>query len=189
MRKIIYVEIDEEVTSIYDRVKRVKQKDIFLVVPRKAILFQSVVNLRILKSKMEKDEKVLHLITTDRVGRHLADQIGLAVHSNIEVEELKAPEEEAVTMRIEPIQARRNEILKDTPKRVTEKKITIGELIREYRESAKKKGKKVASSADLSNVYNYVKPNRKFLFFILALSLGLFWTYYLYCSSWCDRLY
>jgi hypothetical protein len=175
MRKVVYVEIDEEVTSVYDRVKRAKQKDIYLVVPRKAILFQSVVNLRILKSKLEKDGKVLCLITTDRIGRHLASQIDVPVYSNIEVEEVKVPEDEAPKMRIEPIQARRNEILKDIPKRVMEKKITIGELIKEYRDSNKKKGKKGSGgSGDGSGIYNYVRPNRKFLFFILALSLGLF---------------
>jgi hypothetical protein len=173
MKKVVYVEIDEEVTSVYDRVRRAKQKDIYLVVPRKAILFQSIVNLRILKSKLDKDKKKLHLITTDRIGLHLAQQVGIPVYSNIEVEEIRVPEEQAPKMRIEPIQARRNEVLKDLPKRVMEKKITIGELIREYRDKNKKKGKKGGSS-DPGGVYNYVRPNRKFFFFILALSLGLF---------------
>ena len=172
MRKVVYIEIDEEVTAIYDRVKRAKQKDIYLVVPRKAILFQSVVNLRILKSKLEKDKKKLYLITTDRIGIHLAQQADIPVYHNIEVEEIKAPDEDTPKMRIEPIQARRNEVLKDLPKRVMEKKITIGELIKEYRDS-KKKTKK-GSSTELAGVYNYVRPNRKFLGFILVLSLGLF---------------
>jgi len=172
MKKVVYIEIDEEVTAIYDRVKRAKQKDIYLVVPRKAILFQSVVNLRILKSKLEKDKKKLHLITTDRIGIHLAEQADVPVYHNIEVEEVKAPDQDTPKMRIEPIQARRNEVLKDLPKRVMEKKITIGELIKEYRDS-KKKAKK-GGSTELAGVYNYVRPNRKFLAFILALSLGLF---------------
>ena len=172
MRKVVYIEIDEEVTAVYDRVKRAKQKDIYLVVPRKAILFQSVVNLRILKSKLEKDKKKLHLITTDRIGIHLAQQVGIPVYHNIEIEEVKVPNEETPKMRIEPIQARRNEVLRDLPKRVMEKKITIGELIKEYRESNKKNSKK--GSTELAGVYNYVRPNRKFLGFILALSLGLF---------------
>ena len=174
MKKVVYVEIDEEVTSIYDRVKRAKQKDIYLVVPRKAILFQSVVNLRILKSKLEKDGKSLRMITTDRIGVHLAGQVAIPVYSNIEVEEVKAPEEETPTMRIEPIQARRNEVFKDAPKRVTEKKITIGELIKEYRDRNKSKGKKGSGAGDIGGIYNYVRPNRKFLFFILLLSVGLF---------------
>lgn len=172
MKKVVYIEIDEEVTAVYDRVKRAKQKDIFLVVPRKAILFQSVVNLRILKSKLEKDKKRLHLVTTDRIGIHLAEQAEIPVYHNIEVEEVKAPDKETPKMRIEPIQARRNEVLRDLPKRVMEKKITIGELIKEYRNNNKKS--KRGKSSELAGVYNYVRPNRKFLAFILVLSLGLF---------------
>jgi hypothetical protein len=170
MKKVIYIEIDEEITSIYDRVKRVKQKDIYLVVPRKAILFQSIVNLRILNSKLQDDSKRLILVTTDRIGRHLAEQIGIPAYSNLEIEEVKAKSSETPQMRIEPIQARRNEVLKDLPRRVMEKKITIGELIREFRD----KNKKNKKSKDDSGGYHFVRPNRKFLFFIVFISIILF---------------
>ena len=172
MKKVIYIEIDEEITSIYDRMRRVKQKDIFLVVPRKAILFQSVVNLKILKSKLDGDKKNLVIITTDRMGRHLAEQIGLKVYNQIEVEELKVPSDDSPQMRIEPIQARRNEVLKDLPRRFKEKKITIGELVKEFR--AKSKKDKKASGGDSMSTFNFVRPNRKLLILILVISIGLF---------------
>lgn len=171
MKKFIYIEIDEEVTSIYDQIKRATQDDIYLVVPKKAILFQSVVNLKILKSKMDKKKKNLHLITTDSIGRHLASEVGIPVYSNIKMEEVKMPEDKVSQMRIEPIQASRNEIFRDLPKRVMEKKVTIGELIRELRDKTKKTKK---SATEIIGVYNYIRPNRKFFGFILALSLGLF---------------
>jgi hypothetical protein len=171
LKKVVYVEIDEEITSIYDRVKKSKQKEIFLVVPRKAILFQSVVNLRILNSKLGGEGKKLVLITTDRMGRHLAEQIGIQVYNQIEVEEIKAPQDDNPKMRIEPIQARRNEVLKDLPRRFTEKKITIGELIKQFRDQDKK-GKK--SSGDVLSSFSFVRPNRKLLALILVISVGLF---------------
>jgi len=171
LKKVVYVEIDEEITSIYDRVKKSKQKEIFLVVPRKAILFQSVVNLRILNSKLGGEGKKLVLITTDRMGRHLAEQIGIQVYNQIEVEEIKAPQEDNPKMRIEPIQARRNEVLKDLPRRFTEKKITIGELIKQFRDQDKK-GKK--NSGDVLSSFSFVRPNRKLLALILVISIGLF---------------
>ena len=171
MKKVIYIEIDEEITSIYDRMKRVKQKEIYLVVPRKAILFQSVVNLKILASKLKDDGKKLVLITTDRMGKHLAEQIGIPVYTQIEVEEIKAPSEDSPKMRIEPIQARRNVVLKDLPQRFKEKKITIGEMIKQFREQDKK-GKK--SSGDTFDTFSFVRPNRKLLALILIVSIGLF---------------
>ncbi|MBU0578024.1 hypothetical protein KJ742_04540 [Patescibacteria group bacterium] len=174
MKKVVYIEIDEEITSIYDRIKRVKQKEIYLVVPRKAVLFQSVVNLKILSKKLKELKKKLIIITTDRMGRHLAEQIGLPVYSQIEVEEIKAPEEESPKMRIEPIQARRNEVLRDLPRRFTEKKITIGELIKEYRAQSKKNKKDSKGLGDSMAAFNFVRPNRKFLALILLVSIGLF---------------
>ncbi len=171
MKKVFYIEIDEEITSIYDRVKRAKQKEIYLVVPRKAILFQSVVNLKILKSKLEGDGRNLSLVTTDRMGRHLAEQIGLKVYSQIEVEEIKAPPEDNPKMRIEPIQARRNEVFKDVPRRFTEKKITIGELLKNFRDQDKKQKK---GSSEAAGIFNFVRPNRKLLVLILLISVGLF---------------
>jgi len=171
MKKVIYIEIDEEITSIYDRVKRVKQKDIYLVVPKKSILFQSVVNLKILNSKLKGDGKKLIIITSDRMGRHLAEQVEIPVHSQIEVEEIKAPVEDSPQMRIEPIQARRNVILKDQPQRSKEKKITIGELIKQFRAQSKKKKK---DGVDLMSSFGFGRPNRKLLVTILVISVGLF---------------
>lgn len=171
MKKVIYIEIDDEVTSIYDQIRRVKQKEIFLVIPRKAIIFQSVINLRILKSKVEGDKKNLFIVTTDRIGMHLAAQVGITVYSNIKIEEVKATKTRAATTNIEPLQAKRNEVLRDLPRRIIEKKTTIGELIREYRDRHKKTKK---GNTEIAGVYSYVRPNRRFLGFVMALSLGLF---------------
>ena len=170
MKKVIYIEIDDEVTSIYDQIRRVKHKDIYLVIPRKAIIFQSVINLRILKSKLETDKKNLYLVTTDRIGMHLASQVGIPVYANLKIEEKTSKGKTAVT-EIAPIQAKRNEILKDLPKRIIERKTTIGELIREYRDSYKNSKK---GNTEILGVYSYVRPNRRFLGFVMALSLGLF---------------
>ena len=171
MKKVVYVEIDDEVTSIYDQIKRVKQKDIYVVIPRKSILFQSVVNLKILKRKMDEAKKNLYLVTTDRIGKHLAEQAGIPTYEKVKVEEIKARGEKKASTQIEPIQARPNSVLKDIPKRVREKKITIGELIRDFRDQHSKSKKK---STEIEGVYHYVRPNRRFLGFILAVSLGLF---------------
>ena len=171
MKKVIYIDIDDEVTSIYDQIRRVKQKDIYLVIPRKAIIFQSVVNLKILKSKLDEAKKNLYLVTTDRVGAHLATKIGIPVYSNLKIEEVKLPKQKASKTEIEPMQAKRNEILKELPKRIMEKKTTIGELIRDYRNQNKKDKK---GNTEILGVYSYIRPKRRFLGFIIALSIALF---------------
>lgn len=171
MKKVIYIDIDDEVTSIYDQIRRVKQKDIYLVIPRKAIIFQSIVNLRILKSKTAEAKKNLHLVTTDRVGAHLAAKVGLPVYENLKIEEVKLPKQKTSRTEIEPMQAKKNEVFRDLPKRIIEKKTTIGELIREYRHQNKKDKK---GNTEVLGVYSYIRPKRRFLGFIIALSIALF---------------
>jgi len=171
-RQIIYVEIDEEVTSIFDRVKNIRKKEIWLVVPRKAVLFQSVVNLKILKKKLSEKRKKLIIVTTDRNGRHLSGKIGLPVMSRVEVEKTEAESEDSPQMKIQPIQARRNVVSEEeTPKRFSEKKISIRELIQEFR-LKDRKHKKQAETPTPS--FRFARPSRKFLALILIASIGLF---------------
>jgi len=172
-RQIIYVEIDEEVTSIFDRIKNIRKKEILLVVPRKSILFQSMVNLKILKKKLAERKKKLVIVTTDRNGRHLAEKAGLTVMSRVEVEKSEAPPEENPQIKIQPIQARRNIAPKEeTPQRFTEKKISIRELIQEFRIKDRKKKKQTDDKALTS--LRFARPSRKFLALIIIVSAGLF---------------
>lgn len=172
-RQVVYIEIDEEITSVFDRIKNIRREEILLVVPRKAMLFQSLINLKILKNKMTGKGKKLIIVTTDRNGKHLAEKIGLKVMNRIEVKESKAQSDETPQMKIQPIQARRNEeaMKEETPKRFTEKKISIRELISDFRMKSRH-GKKHA--ADYSGSFQFVKPSRKFLILIILVSFGLF---------------
>jgi len=170
-RQIVYIEIDEEIASIYDRIKNIRKKEILLVVPKKAILFQSGVNLKILKQKCEAKGKILVLVTTDRNGIHLADKVGLKTLSRIEVEESKAPEEQNPQVLIRPLQAMRNEAeQEEVPHRVMEKKMSIRELVQEYRMRDRRSKKKSETGFTLPLSHS----SRKALMLIIGLSVGLF---------------
>lgn len=174
-RQIIYVEIDDEVTVIFDRIKNIRKKEILLVVPKKALLFQSVVNLRILKKKLIERDKKLIIVTADENGKHLAAQVGIPVMRRVEIErKLISKEDEMVAskMKIQPIQARRNLSLKEErPQRFTEKKVSIRELIQEFRSKDNNHKKK---SPDYNISLSRIKPSRKFLLMIVFFSVGLF---------------
>ena len=68
-KKILYLEIDDEITTIYDRIKHARVKEIILVVPKHAELFSSIVNLRILKRKTDELEKHIEIMTNDPYGK------------------------------------------------------------------------------------------------------------------------
>ncbi|MEI6039805.1 MAG: hypothetical protein WCP93_00410 [Candidatus Berkelbacteria bacterium] len=86
MDEIIYLEPDEEITSVIDKMKNAQNKHLGLVVPRGATLLQSVVNLRLLAKEAEVLGKEIAIVTTDQIGSNLAAQVGLPVYNSVKQE-------------------------------------------------------------------------------------------------------
>lgn len=82
--QIFYLETNEEVPSIIDRITKALDTDIALVVPKGALLIQSIVNLKLIKRECEKIGKSMVLVTSDKIGRNLASQVGISVYERIE---------------------------------------------------------------------------------------------------------
>lgn len=122
--KIIYLEVDEEITSIIDRISGVSSKKIILVVPRTATLLQSMVNLKLLKKQADDLKKNIIIVTSDVIGRNLVDQVGLPVFKELErnmfaLSREEQFEQELVTSDVEPSKAAEAvsvEVEKDQPK-------------------------------------------------------------------------
>jgi len=83
MDEIIYLESDEEITSVIDKLKQSKANRLSLVVPREATLLQSVVNLKLLLKEAESLGKEIAIITADKIGRNLAAQVGITVFESV----------------------------------------------------------------------------------------------------------
>ncbi len=83
MDEIIYLEPDEEITSAIDKIKKAKNSNLGLVVPRDATLLQSVVNLRLISKEAALLGKNIAIVTADKIGRNLAAQVGLPVYNSI----------------------------------------------------------------------------------------------------------
>jgi len=117
-RKILYLEIDEEITSVIDRLKKTAEADIHLVVPKEAALLQSIVNLKLLKKQADSLGKQIQIITHDKVGRNLAEQVGIHSVSKIGEEPKAAqqkppvePEQEIVYKEKEPVVEETKEVV------------------------------------------------------------------------------
>lgn len=81
--KILYLEPDEEITSVIDRIRGIDDTEIAIVVPRRAGLLQSIINLKLLRFQSEQMKKRLSIVTTDKSGRNLASAVGLTVYQKI----------------------------------------------------------------------------------------------------------
>lgn len=91
MDDILYLEPDEEITSIVDKVKASKGNLVGLVVPKGALFVQSVVNLRLVLAEAERHHKKLAIVTADNVGRNLAAQVGIDVYDSVRAEHPTEP--------------------------------------------------------------------------------------------------
>jgi hypothetical protein len=82
----IYVEVSDEITTVIERMKQANDLVVALVVPKGAILLQSIVNLKLAKKAAADANKEVILVTTDKIGRNLATQVGIAVYSRLDAQ-------------------------------------------------------------------------------------------------------
>jgi len=94
MNEIFYLEADEEITSVIDRLRKAESKSVAFVIPRGGSLAQSIVNLKLLKKSAAKLGIDFSLVTTDRISRNLASQVGLSVFSKVSEAEKAVPKED-----------------------------------------------------------------------------------------------
>ncbi len=79
MREIHYIDIDEEIISAVGRLRKSGQGDNVFIFPKRALILQSIVNLRLLEREAKKLGKKIIVVSQDEAGRKLAEKAGLLV--------------------------------------------------------------------------------------------------------------
>ncbi|HAT74372.1 MAG: hypothetical protein US30_C0010G0035 [Candidatus Moranbacteria bacterium GW2011_GWF2_36_839] len=108
-----YIDIDEEITSIVERLKKARASEIIIVAPKRALLIQSIVNLRILKKEADENDIQLMMVTQDKLGKILIEKAGIFVQQkmdNISDEEINLNEGEMTGAQNYPNENEINEI-------------------------------------------------------------------------------
>lgn len=80
----IYIDIDDEITSIIDKVANAKHKIVALVLPKRATVLQSIVNMKLLKRSGDAHKKQLVLITSEAGLLPLAGAVKLHVAKTLQ---------------------------------------------------------------------------------------------------------
>jgi hypothetical protein len=75
--KTLYIDIDEQITEVVKKVSALKGRQILLVIPRKAVLFNNVVHFKILKKSADKEGKELQIFTNDDKGLQMIEKAGI----------------------------------------------------------------------------------------------------------------
>ncbi len=80
----IYIDVDDEITSIIDKVENAKEKVVALVLPKRSTALQSIVNMRLLKRSSENANKNVVLITAESALLPLAGAVSIHVAKNLQ---------------------------------------------------------------------------------------------------------
>jgi len=80
-KDVIYIDVDDEITAVIDKVQSSSSKIVALVLPKRAAVMQSIVNMKLLKRSAESANKRLVLVTTEAGVLPLAGLVGLHVAS------------------------------------------------------------------------------------------------------------
>jgi hypothetical protein len=82
-KDIIYVDQEDEIASIIEKVKSCQNKIVALVPPKKSQTLKSSVNMKLIKKTTDKQKKKLVLVTNDQALVRLASLAGLYVASDL----------------------------------------------------------------------------------------------------------
>lgn len=79
----IYIDIDDEITTVIDKLHGSDAKLVALVLPKRAAVFQSIVNMKLLKRAADSSKKNMVLITTEAGLLPLAGAAGIHVAKSL----------------------------------------------------------------------------------------------------------
>jgi hypothetical protein len=97
--KTIYLEPEEEIVSVIDRLAQTKSREVSLVVPAGAQIWQNPINLRLLKRESDNLGKEITLFVPDDLKAEVAEKVGFSVKKdkNPPFELIREEKEEPIT--------------------------------------------------------------------------------------------
>lgn len=81
MRETHYIDIDEEIITAVSRLRQSAESEHVFVFPKRALILQSIVNLRLLDREAKKLGKKIIVMSQDEAGKKLAEKAGLVVEA------------------------------------------------------------------------------------------------------------
>jgi hypothetical protein len=101
----IYIDVDDEITAIIDKVQASDSKIVALVLPKRATTLQSIVNMKLLKRSAEDEGKHVVLITSEVGLLPIAGVVGIYTAKTLQskpeipdVPDMNAPEESVASI-------------------------------------------------------------------------------------------
>jgi hypothetical protein len=122
-KDVIYIDVDDEITAVIDKLRGSSKKIVALVLPKRATVLQSVVNMKLLKRAAADAKKNLVLITAEAGLLPLAGSVGVHVARNLNSKPEIPDAPAAVSPKVESIDE-----IDDTNETVVDKSAPVGRL-------------------------------------------------------------
>jgi|GEM_PF-338709 len=84
MHQTFYIDIDEEITSIVEKLRKAEAPEAVIVVPKRALLIQSIVNLKLLRKEADSLGLKISIVTQDKLGKMLIKKAGIFLQQKLE---------------------------------------------------------------------------------------------------------
>lgn len=81
MNKTIYLNLEDDVSKVVNKLKREKAEEVVLVFPKKSFIFSDSINLRLLKKQLDLLGKKISILTMDERGKNYAEEAGFKLKS------------------------------------------------------------------------------------------------------------
>lgn len=84
MRQIFYIDPEEEITTVIGRLRKTQAETVVFVIPQRALVLASLINMRLLKRESDKTLKRSVIVTQDEQGLAMAQKAGISAQSALE---------------------------------------------------------------------------------------------------------
>ena len=188
-KDVIYIEPEDDITDIITKIEKSKEKIVALVPPKKAGVFRSVVNIKLIAKVGTTSEKTIVLVTTDPSIIKLAAATKIPVTKDLQtppaipsadIELDDTTEEELVDESAEE-EKTEDENNAEDEKESNEKEKEGEEEKEEKKSKAEKKPKKAKDSTSKNAFINWIKTHKKLSIFGgiagLVLIIFLIWAF------------
>lgn len=103
-KDVIYIDIEDDITAIIQKVKSSSEKIVALVPPKGNSVLQSVVNLKLLKRAAASSSKQLVVVTSNHALTALAGGLGLYIAKNLQSKPVIPSDDSEETATDEPVE-------------------------------------------------------------------------------------
>lgn len=184
-KDVIYIEPEDDITDIITKIENSKEKIVALVPPKKAGVFRSVVNIKLVSKVGATAEKTIVLVTTDPSIVKLAAATRIPVTKNLQTPpaiptadmEIEETSEEEIVDESEAEAEKKEEEKEETE----EAEDTEEEETEKKDKKADKAAKKKKTDKDGNPIINWIKAHKKLTIFggiaLVALIIFMIWAF------------